>query len=139
MAMLETRLNVPLILLNNLYYGRQLVRSASKRTDIVDHRLMDGNVRSISNCPSIVGHQVLDGNVSSTSIRPTIVSNPRLNGIFGNACQRPKYCCTTTCRWQLVRYASKRTGIVDHRLMNGNVRSTSTCPSIISLQILDSN
>ena len=100
---------------------------------------MDGNVRSISNCPSIAGHQVLDGNVSSTSIRPAIVSHPSLNDIVGNACKRPKYCYTKTCRRQLVRYASKRTGIVDHRFINGNARSTSTCPSIVSHQILDSN
>ena len=78
-------------------------------------------------------------NICSTSIRPAIVSHPRLNGIVGNASKRPKYCCTTTCRRQLVRCASKRTGIADHRLMNGNARSTSTCPSIDSLQILDSN
>ena len=32
----------------------------------------------------------------------------------------------------------KRTGIVDHRLMDGKVRSTS-CPSIVGHQVLDGN
>ena len=81
MAMLETRLNVPLMLLDNL--SEQLLNVPTLLTidlwmEMSEASLIVPALLAIKFC--------MDGNVSSTSIRPAIVSHPRLNDIVGNAC-----------------------------------------------------
>ena len=131
MAVLETRLNVPVVLAINCYMAILETRLNVPALLAINFwmAMLETRLRNPTYCWTTTSGRQL---VRCKSKRTSIVGHQSLNGNVGNGSKRPKYCWPTTHGLQIVRRTSKRTNIVGHRLTNGKVWGLSTqhrCPT----------
>lgn len=106
-AMLETRLNVPALLAINCYMA------------ILETRL---------NVPALLAINRYMAILETRLNVPTLLAINFRMAMLETRLRNPTYCWTTTCGRQLVRCTSKRTSIVGHQSLDGNVGNGSKRP-----------